>query len=206
VVLLFAGNAMNFSPQITQIVNASSLFICPMTRIGLISDTHGWLDDAIFRHFEECDEIWHAGDIGDIALADKLAAFKPLKAVYGNIDGTDVRIVHPEHQRFFCEKVDVWMTHIGGRPGNYANPIRQELTRNPPKLFICGHSHLCLVAHDPKYKFLYMNPGAAGRHGFHKVRTILRFSVDGERVFDLQVVELGKRSEPHPRPLSEGEG
>jgi putative phosphoesterase len=161
-----------------------------MTRIGLISDTHSYLDDAIFKHFENCDEIWHAGDFGTIELADRLAAFKPLKGVYGNIDDKDVRIVYSEHLRFKCEEVDVWMTHIGGYPGRYSQNIKAEIYSNPPKLFITGHSHILKVMFDKKINCLHMNPGAAGKQGWHKVRTLLRFNIDGEKIHDLQVIEL----------------
>lgn len=161
-----------------------------MTRIGLISDTHSYLDDAVFKHFENCDEIWHAGDFGTIELADKLAAFKPLKGVYGNIDDKDVRIVYPEHLRFKCEEVDVWMTHIGGYPGRYSQNIKGEIYSNPPKLFITGHSHILKVMFDKKINCLHMNPGAAGKQGWHKVRTLLRFNIDGAKIQDLQIVEL----------------
>jgi putative phosphoesterase len=161
-----------------------------MTRIGLISDTHSYLDDAVFKHFENCDEIWHAGDFGTIELADKLAAFKPLKGVYGNIDDKDVRIVYPEHLRFKCEKVDVWMTHIGGYPGRYSQNIKAEIYSNPPKLFITGHSHILKVMFDKKINCLHMNPGAAGKQGWHKVRTLLRFNIDGDKIQDLQIIEL----------------
>ncbi|MET3500689.1 putative phosphoesterase [Mucilaginibacter rubeus] len=161
-----------------------------MTRIGLISDTHSYLDDAVFKHFENCDEIWHAGDFGTIELADRLAAFKPLKGVYGNIDDKDVRIVYPEHLRFKCEEVDVWMTHIGGYPGRYSQNIKAEIYSNPPKLFITGHSHILKVMFDKKINCLHMNPGAAGKQGWHKVRTLLRFNVDGDKIQDLQVIEL----------------
>ncbi|UOE47260.1 metallophosphatase family protein [Mucilaginibacter sp. SMC90] len=161
-----------------------------MTRIGLISDTHNYLDDAVFKHFENCDEIWHAGDFGTIELADKLAAFKPLKGVYGNIDDKDVRIVYPEHLRFKCEDVDVWMTHIGGYPGRYSQNIKAEIYSNPPKLFITGHSHILKVMFDKKINCLHMNPGAAGKQGWHKVRTLLRFNIDGAKIQDLQIIEL----------------
>lgn len=164
-----------------------------MTRIGLISDTHSFLDDAVFRHFENCDEIWHAGDFGNIALADQLAAFKPLRGVYGNIDGQDVRIVYPENLRFKCEDTDVWMTHIGGYPGRYNPKLRAELYRNPPKIFICGHSHILKVIYDNKINCLHLNPGAAGKVGWHKVRTLLRFSISGDKVHDMEIVELGDR-------------
>lgn len=161
-----------------------------MTRIGLISDTHSYLDAAVFKHFENCDEIWHAGDFGTIELADKLAAFKPLKGVYGNIDDKDVRIVYPEHLRFKCEDVDVWMTHIGGYPGRYSQNIKAEIYSNPPKLFITGHSHILKVMFDKKINCLHMNPGAAGKQGWHKVRTLLRFNIDGDKIQDLQIIEL----------------
>lgn len=165
-----------------------------MKRIGLLSDTHGFLHPRIFPFFEKVDEIWHAGDIGNLETADSLAVFKPLKAVYGNIDGTDVRSVYPLHQRFMCEEVDVWITHIGGYPGNYERTLRHEITSNPPKLFICGHSHILKVIFDKKYNFLHMNPGAAGNKGFHTVCTALRFTIDGKDIRDLEIWEM-KRNE-----------
>lgn len=161
-----------------------------MTRIGLISDTHGFLDDAVFKHFENCDEIWHAGDFGNIEMADKLAAFKPLRGVYGNIDGTDVRQVYPEHLRFMCEKVDVWMTHIGGYPDRYAPDVKREIYTKPPGLFISGHSHILKVIYDKKINCLHLNPGAAGKQGWHKVRTLIRFSITDEKIHTLDVIEL----------------
>jgi putative phosphoesterase len=165
-----------------------------MTRIGLLSDTHGFLDENIFRHFEQCDEIWHAGDFGSSTIADKLAAFKPLKGVYGNIDGNDIRIAYPEHLRWTCEEVHVYMTHIGGFPPKYNPIVKKELTSNPPKLFICGHSHILKIMFDEKLQCLHMNPGAAGMQGWHKVRTLIRFVVDGSNMRDCEVIELGKRS------------
>lgn len=161
-----------------------------MIRIGLLSDTHGYLDEAIFRHFERCDEIWHAGDFGGIAVADTLAAFRPLKGVYGNIDGNDVRTSFPEHLRFNCESVDVWITHIGGYPGRYSPQIQNDIRRNPPKLFICGHSHILKVMYDQKLQCLHLNPGAAGKQGWQNVRTLLRFSIDDCRIENLEVIEL----------------
>ena len=161
-------------------------------RIGLISDTHGYLDDAVFKHFENCDEIWHAGDFGNIELADQLAAFKPLRGVYGNIDGTDVRQVYPEHLRFMCEKVDVWMTHIGGYPDRYAPNVKREIYTRPPGLFISGHSHILKVIYDKKINCLHLNPGAAGKQGWHKVRTLIRFSITDEKIHTLDVIELHK--------------
>jgi len=171
----------------------SCLYLYPMTRIGLISDTHSYLDEAVFKHFENCDEIWHAGDFGTIELANQLAAFKPLKGVYGNIDDKDVQVVYPEHLRFNCEGVDVWMTHIGGYPGRYSQHIKTEIYSNPPKLFITGHSHILKVIPDKKLHLLHLNPGAAGKQGWHKVRTLVRFNIDGDKIQDLQVIELAGR-------------
>src|SRR5690606_2020060 len=164
-----------------------------MTKIGLISDTHGFLDEAVFNYFDKCDEIWHAGDFGSVALVDTLAAFKPFKGVWGNIDGKDVRAVCPAHQRFFCEGVDVWMTHIGGYPGRYAAQVKPEIIHNPPKLFICGHSHILKVQFDPKLNLLHLNPGAAGKQGWHTVRTLMRFDINGDKIENLEVIELGIR-------------
>jgi len=163
-----------------------------MKKIGLISDTHGYLDDAVFKHFESCDEIWHAGDFGP-DVADKLAAFKPLKGVYGNIDDKLIRAEFPEHLRFNCEEVDVWMTHIGGYPGKYAPNIRAEIYNKPPKLFITGHSHILKVMFDPKIRCLHINPGAAGKSGWHKVKTLIRFCISDEKIHTLEAIELGNR-------------
>jgi uncharacterized protein len=165
-----------------------------MKRIGLISDTHNFLDEAVFKHFDLCDEIWHAGDFGDIAIANKLAAFKPLKGVYGNIDGNDIRSVYPETLRWTCEGVPVYMTHIGGYPPKYNAVVKKELTAAPPKLFISGHSHILKIMYDSTLQCLHMNPGAAGMQGWHKVRTVVRFVIDGENMRDCEVIELGKRS------------
>lgn len=165
-----------------------------MKRIGLLSDTHGYLDDRILHHLEPCDEIWHAGDIGEIGVTDQLAKLKPVVAVYGNIDGQDVRKVHPKNQRFMCEHVDVWMTHIGGYPGRYSPDVRDSIYHSPPKLFIAGHSHILKVMPDKKLGLIHMNPGAAGVHGFHKKRTMLRFTIDGANIENLEVVELGERA------------
>src|SRR5215216_2308199 len=146
-----------------------------MTRIGLISDTHGFLDDTVFNHFENCDEIWHAGDFGNIALANRLKAKKKLRGVYGNIDGQDIRTEFPEQLVFLCEEVKVMMRHIGGSPPRYNPETRKELLYHKPLLFISGHSHILKVMYDEKISCLHMNPGAAGNHGWHKVRTIIRF-------------------------------
>lgn len=163
-----------------------------MTRIGLLADTHGYLDDNILKHFDNVDEIWHAGDFGSIEVAEQLAAFKPLKGVYGNIDGGELRQTFPEHLRFQTEGVDVWMTHIGGYPGKYNPSIRQELYTKPPKLFICGHSHILKVMFDEKLKCLHINPGAAGKQGWHKVRTLIKFCITEEKIHTLEAVELIK--------------
>ena len=165
-----------------------------MQRIALLSDTHNYLDPKIFKYFESCDQIWHAGDIGTIAVTNELSKIKPLIAVYGNIDGQDVRKVHPKDQRFRCEEVDVFMTHIGGYPNRYSPEALNEIKKSPPKLFICGHSHILKVMFDQKYQLLHINPGAAGVHGFHKVKTMVRFTIDGDKIKDLEVIELGIRA------------
>jgi len=163
-----------------------------MTRILLLSDTHNFLDEKIFKYAKPCDQIWHAGDIGTVAVTDKLKKIKPLVAVYGNIDGMDVRKEFSEHQRFKCEEVGVWITHIGGSPGRYNPEIRNALAVKPPKLFICGHSHILKVMFDKKYNMLYMNPGSAGNYGAHKVKTFLRFTINKADIKDLEVIEFGK--------------
>ncbi|WP_291402111.1 metallophosphoesterase family protein [Daejeonella sp.] len=164
-----------------------------MMKIGLISDTHSYLDDAVFKHFDKCDEIWHAGDFGSLELADQLSSFKPLRGVYGNIDGSDLRSVYPEKLRFNCEEMSVFMTHIGGYPGKYDVRIREEIYNNPPSIFISGHSHILKVIYDKKIGSLHLNPGAAGKHGWHKVRTLLRFNISEKKIHDLEVIELGNR-------------
>jgi len=164
-----------------------------MTKILLLSDTHGHMDDAILKYARSADEIWHAGDIGNLEVTDQLEAIKPLKGVHGNIDDHIIQKEFPEHNRFFCEGVDVWITHIGGYPTKYNVRVREEIKANPPKLFICGHSHILKVMHDKKLDVLHMNPGACGKHGFHAVRTMLRFQIDGEKISNLEVIELGKR-------------
>lgn len=166
-----------------------------MRRIALLSDTHSHLDDRLIALLEECDEIWHAGDIGSCTVTDRLMRLKPLKAVCGNIDGADLRVQFPQFLRFHCEEVDVLITHIGGYPGHYDRGIAPILKNNPPRLFIAGHSHILKVMYDQKHQMLHINPGAAGVHGFHLVRTIVRFSIDGDQIKNLEVVELGKRGE-----------
>lgn len=167
-----------------------------MLKVGLISDTHHYLDPQVYEYFGECDEIWHAGDFGTIALADELNKIAPVIGVYGNIDGQDVRKIYPLHQRLNREGMDIWMTHIGGSPGRYALPIRREMEENPPDLFVCGHSHILKIARDPyNRKMLYINPGAAGRQGFQLMRTIVRFSIGDGKIFNMEVINLGKRTE-----------
>ena len=164
-----------------------------MIKILLLSDTHSHIDDTILKYVRQADEVWHAGDIGNLAVTDAIKAEKPLRAVFGNIDGNEARMEFPLNNRFFCEGVDVWITHIGGYPGKYNPSVREEISSNPPKLFICGHSHILKVQFDQKLNLLHMNPGAAGISGLHKVRTMLRFNIDGDKIQNLEVVEIGKR-------------
>ncbi|HRN98479.1 MAG TPA: metallophosphoesterase family protein, partial [Flavobacterium sp.] len=149
-----------------------------MKKILLLSDTHGHVDDTILKYVDLADEVWHAGDIGDLLVTDEIKKRKPLRAVYGNIDGAQARAEFPLHNRFVCDGLDVWITHIGGYPGKYVPGIKAQLAQNPPKLFICGHSHILKVMPDRSLDLLHMNPGAAGISGFHKVRTMLRFEID----------------------------
>jgi uncharacterized protein len=164
-----------------------------MTRIGLLSDTHHHLDDKIFSHFENCDEIWHAGDFGTSAISDRLKAFKPLRGVYGNIDGNDIRSTFPEKLIFSCEQVKVCIIHIGGYPGRYAPGVQEEIISSGAGLFISGHSHILKIMYDEKLKCLHMNPGAAGNQGWHKIKTVIRFAIDGFDIKDCEVIELGRR-------------
>ena len=163
-------------------------------KIGLLSDTHGYLDPKVERFFKDCDEVWHCGDIGDVTITDRLAASFNLRAVYGNIDGGEVRRMFPEKMIFRCEGVKVIMTHIGGYPGRYDAEIRQLLYEEHPQLFVCGHSHILKVMYDKTLKCLHVNPGAVGNYGFHKVRTAVRFIVEKENIKDLEVLELEKES------------
>ncbi|MEP2058429.1 MAG: metallophosphoesterase family protein [Maribacter litoralis] len=164
-----------------------------MTKILLLSDTHSYIDNAILKHVGWADEVWHAGDIGSLKVTDAISKLKPLKGVYGNIDDHIIQKEFPENNRFFCEGVDVLITHIGGYPPKYNIRTRDIIKENPPKLFICGHSHILKVMMDKKLGVLHMNPGACGKHGFHQVRTMLRFVIDGDNIKDLEVIELGKR-------------
>jgi len=163
-----------------------------LTRIGLISDTHGFLDEAVFTHFSNCDELWHAGDFGS-NVAERLKGFKSLKGVFGNIDDTSVRNELPEQLIFMCEGVKVMMRHIGGYPPRYNPETRKELLIHRPQLFISGHSHILKIIYDEKINCLHMNPGAAGKQGWHKVRTLIRFVIDGKEMKNCEVIELGKR-------------
>lgn len=162
-------------------------------RIALLSDTHSYLDSSIIKYLDEVDEIWHAGDIGTLDVIRQLEIYKPVRAVYGNIDDTKIRNTYPEDLFFELEGVSVFMTHIGGYPGRYNARARNLIDTYKPMLFICGHSHILKVIADPKKKLLHINPGACGHHGFHKMRTFIRFSIEDGNIFDLEVVELGKR-------------
>jgi uncharacterized protein len=163
-------------------------------KIGLLSDTHGFLDPKIFEHFRGCDELWHAGDIGDPIIADALESFKPLRAVYGNIDDKELQIRYPEDLYFRREGLSIWITHIGGTPPRYNPRIKKKLPELAPDIFICGHSHILRIAKDPAHNgMLYINPGAAGNQGFHHMKTLVRFEISGKEVRNLEVIELGKR-------------
>jgi uncharacterized protein len=164
-------------------------------KIGLISDTHSYLDPKVLDYFKDCDEIWHAGDIGDLAVADALAAFKPFKAVYGNIDNKVIQSKYPEDLRFQCESLTIWITHIGGTPPRYNPRVKKIMQENPPDIFICGHSHILKVGRDTMLPTspLFINPGAAGNHGFHSMKTIVRFQIEGREIKNMEVIELGKR-------------
>jgi putative phosphoesterase len=164
-----------------------------MKKILLLSDTHSFIDEQIMKYVRQADEVWHAGDIGDLIVTDTIQKEKPLRAVFGNIDDAKARVEFPLNNRFMCEGVDVWITHIGGYPDKYNVAIRDEIQSNPPKLFICGHSHILKVQFDKKLNLLHMNPGACGKHGFHQVRTMLRFEIDGEKIQQLEVIELGRK-------------
>ncbi|MBC5773170.1 metallophosphoesterase family protein [Pontibacter sp. KCTC 32443] len=164
-------------------------------KIGLLSDTHSYIDDQIIRLLTGCDEIWHAGDFGSIEVSDRLNQIAPLRGVYGNIDDATIRLVHPKVNRFIVEGLDVMMTHIGGYPGKYHPDVRNEIKANPPQLYITGHSHILKVMTDNSLKnLLHLNPGAAGKHGFHTMRTMMRFDINNGKVENLQVIELGKRA------------
>ena len=164
-----------------------------MTKILLISDTHGYMDESILKYARQADEVWHAGDIGDLAVTDAIEEVTQVRAVHGNIDNHLIQQEFPVHQRFHCENVDVWITHIGGYPGRYDRRVREKIREKPPALFISGHSHILKVMNDKELNLLHMNPGACGKHGLHRVRTMLRFQIDDRDIRDLEVIELGKR-------------
>ena len=164
-----------------------------MKRIGLMSDTHGYLDKSIFKYFADVDEIWHAGDVGGIKVIEDLEAFKPVRGVYGNIDDHVVRAAWPKFNRFNCEGMDILMTHIGGKPYRYSKDAYSQFVRKTPDVFICGHSHILLVQFDKKINSMWLNPGACGYKGFHKVKTILRFEIDKGAIQNMEAIELGPR-------------
>lgn len=165
-------------------------------KIGLLSDTHSLLDPKIFTHFSGCDEVWHAGDIGDVQVADALEKFKPFRAVYGNIDAKEIQVRYPEDLRFTCEGVDVLITHIGGAPPNYNPRAKKLFKEKTPHLFICGHSHILRIKKDPAYNnMLYLNPGACGNQGFHMMKTLVRFDISKGVISNMEVIELGKRGQ-----------
>ena len=165
-----------------------------MQKILLISDTHSYLDQKLFKYIETVDEVWHAGDIGDIAVCREIEKLKPLKAVYGNIDGQDARKLYPENAIFMCEQVKVFITHIGGYPNRYNLEAKKIIEQEKPNLFICGHSHILKIMYDKKYNLLHLNPGACGIQGFHQVKTILRFAIEGSEFKNMEIIELGKRA------------
>lgn len=173
-------------------VNLQLIILKTVTRIGLISDTHHYLDENIFEHFKDCDEVWHVGDFGD-GIVERLKSFKPLKGVYGNIDDKAIRSEFPEQLIFMCEDVKVMMRHIGGYPPKYNPETKKEILIHKPQLFISGHSHILKIMYDDKLNCLHMNPGAAGKQGWHKIRTIIRFVIDGKEMKDAEVIELGAR-------------
>lgn len=164
-----------------------------MKKILLLSDTHSHIDETILKYVKLADEVWHAGDIGDLKVTDTIQKLKPLRAVFGNIDNHEARLEFPLNNRFFCEGVEVLITHIGGYPGRYSPAIKEEITKNPPKLFISGHSHILKVMFDKKLNCLHMNPGAAGISGFHQKRTMLRFEIDGDKIQSLEIIEIGDK-------------
>jgi len=161
-----------------------------LTKILLLSDTHSFIDETVLKYVRQADQVWHAGDIGDLKVTDTIKKLKPLQAVYGNIDSSEARAEFPLDNRFMCEEVSVWITHIGGYPGKYNPRIREEIRRDTPRLFITGHSHILKVMPDKKLNLLHMNPGAIGKHGFHQVRTMLRFEISGREIKNLEVIEL----------------
>jgi len=164
-------------------------------KIGLISDTHSYLDPKVLEYFQSVDEIWHAGDIGEVSVTQQLEQLKPLRAVYGNIDDKNLQALYPEDLWFDCEGLRIWMTHIAGSPPNYNPRTKKILKEKSADVLICGHSHILKVIKDPKYNLLYINPGAAGNHGFHHIKTIMRFEILNKEIKNMEVIELGKRGQ-----------
>jgi putative phosphoesterase len=164
-----------------------------LKKILLLSDTHSFIDNQILKFIKLADEVWHAGDIGNIKVTDNIKQLKPLRAVYGNIDNKEIRSEFPLDNRFTVENIDVWITHIGGYPHRYNSRIKEEISNNPPKIFISGHSHILKVMHDKKLNLIHLNPGAAGKHGFHQIRTMLRFEINNSNIENMEVIELEKR-------------
>ena len=164
-----------------------------MKKILLLSDTHSFIDQQILKHVAWADEVWHAGDIGSLQVTDAIKAIKPLRAVYGNIDNKEIRAEFPLDAKFTIENVSVWITHIGGYPKRYDKRVKEEIYKNPPTIFISGHSHILKVQFDKKLKVLHLNPGAVGKHGFHQVRTMLRFEINEHKIENLEIIELEKR-------------
>lgn len=177
-------------------------FALKVKRIGILSDTHGHWDAHFAAHFAQCDEIWHAGDIGSMEVAERLATLGTLRAVHGNIDGGELRSLFPEKYRFRCEGVDVLIKHIGGHPGHYHPSVREQLLRHPPSIFVCGHSHILRVEYDETLKMLHINPGAAGLAGWQQVRTLVRLTINDTRISDLEVIELGDKTSQFDRTLT----
>ncbi|MEM7174172.1 MAG: metallophosphoesterase family protein [Bacteroidota bacterium] len=164
-------------------------------KIGIISDTHGYLDEVVFHYFAKCDEVWHAGDIGSVEIGKRLAAFKPLKAVYGNIDDHDVRMHYPLDQHFTCAGLHIWLTHIAGKPNAYSPRVQKIFQEKKPDVLVCGHTHILRVIRDAKYHpLLYLNPGAAGKYGIHTIRTLLRFEIKNQKLCNMEVIELGSNT------------
>ncbi len=164
-----------------------------MKKILLLSDTHSYIDNQILKFVKQADEVWHAGDIGNLKVSDSIKDLKPFRAVYGNIDNAEIRKEFPLDNRFKIENIEVWITHIGGYPNRYDSRVKEEIHNNPPRIFISGHSHILKVMNDKKLNLLHFNPGAAGKHGFHQIRTMLRFQIDGSKIENLEVIELGKK-------------
>ncbi|MBL7897635.1 MAG: metallophosphoesterase family protein [Crocinitomicaceae bacterium] len=171
-----------------------------MKRIGVLSDTHGHLDEKIFTYFKDVDEIWHGGDVGSAEVIEKLEKFKPVRGVYGNIDDTTVRKIWPKHNRFKCEELEILISHIAGKPYKYSQEVFEELNKKTANIFVCGHSHILLVQFDKNLNCLWLNPGACGYKGFHKVKTLLRFEIHGKEIKNMEAIEMGPRLSGNEHP------